>query len=791
MKKSRVQLKLLSLPGIIFMVTGCTNAFNKNLAYQVSATSSASPSPTASTSGDTLTISTVNIAASAQNTQTLVTTINFSSKQSTALISSHCNIATSSGTQTSKPCLCQFKWNEITNGGTVGSSIPHSVNTSVTNVQPGVVLCSAPDLYSTEIVNGTQIKISVVPDNNNPDTGQFTVTPYTYTKNPQNNQTPYTDSEGNFFDNIVRYSCYGTLQRGMSVLNRTEPFPNSNTGITKTILAGTRFCIAKIGGGSSTANCANLPTPDFSAQAYYFNLYTRSLILGRINKNNDGYICPQVTNALNSNGTTGTKLGHWPLDSTFALSVDATTVFNVGVEANSRLSGGETTNVASKCYASNGASSTPDTSTGTNTIISSCLGFAAPVNTDGTCPYFKDSAQKLKPTYRLRRYMAVYPRIFDTDGSPVQQAQAVDTTYVLDRPVRAPATADPLKPYTMLGPKPCPFAYFDHAGITDPNEATTYPPATTTPNYVGTNNPRWDGKNIDGIEFPNFDKKDQSCSTTFPLIMDNGKFTLSTVNIYNGRATSGTSYSPSNYAGSGLRHVYVRPVAPFLPHYEEDTTFQACAPPSFLPQDPPLHFSRDPVSGNVAWCAETYPTQNDSIQSLDPTRAAPAPLQSTVPPTGSVAPYTSHLQKNSASAQCTYTKMTIPSGSTTYLYPSTGYANHPTTQSWENGTGFTSNTCDRNVNIERVDSNTPGLDWAKFPLLAPAGDIEDSTYGIQTNKSYQCLVTYDNNGSKTKTYSPTEGCCSSSSVYVATGKNSSTPATAHLEPDVPCRIPTY
>ena len=206
---------------------------------------------------------------------------------------------------------------------------------------------------------------------------------------------------------------------------------------------------------------------------------------------------------------------------------------------------------------------------------------------------------------------------------------------------------------------------------------------------------------------------------------------------------------------------------------------------------PPLHFSRDPETGNVAWCAEAYPTQNDSIQSLAPTRTAPGPIQSTVPPHPDIAPFTSHLQKNSASSPCTYSKMTVPSGSSSYQYPSTGYANHPASRSWENGTGFTTSTCDRTVNIERTDSNTPGLDWAKFPLLAPATDIEDSTFGIQTNKSYQCLVTYDNNGSKTKKYSPTEGCCSSSSVYVATGKNSATPATAHLEPDIPCRIPTY
>src|SRR5581483_5663293 len=99
------------------------------------------------------------------------------------------------------------------------------------------------------------------------------------------------------------------------------------------------------------------------------------------------------------------------------------------------------------------------------------------------------------------------------NGAPLPQTQATDTILVLDRPVSS-ASANPDKPYTMLGPKPCPFALFDKKGVTGATNST----GGVLAQYAATNNPNWNNTNVDNIQFPNLDSKSPlSCSAVLPV----------------------------------------------------------------------------------------------------------------------------------------------------------------------------------------------------------------------------------------------------------------------------------
>ena len=754
---------LLALP----LLAGCTNSILPSGQSQFSGTlTSASPTPTSSSSSkiDQINISTINIASPTTTTTTTstppVTSIYFNASTSTALISSHCTSGSNNGLN-QKPCSCKFSWIEINPNAGMSSSITRTVQTPVTSVQPNFVTCSAPSVYLSEIVTGTQIAITVIPALNNPDGTQFKVSSSVFTTGNTSITGSFQDSTGHIFDNILHYSCYEKFKRGMSVTSQASTQTNSTTSATATVWLASKFCVSKTsanGTTTATASCPNLSPPDYSAQANYYNLFIRNTELGDISQFNDGYICPYIKESLNSSLTNQA----WPLDSTFALSIGPTSTFSVGVEANTKLStgGNDPTAVSSTCSATTATTTPTAASTSTNSLLQSCLGFAAPVNSNGTCPYFTSASGQIRFTYRLRRYVAIYPRVFDTDGhiSPAIPTQGIDTIYVLDRPVQAPASSNPLQPYTMRGPKPCPSAYFDSKGVTG---------AT---GYLSTSSSNWNNKNVDGIEFPNLDKNDPiagSCSAALP-VLDTTKtfFSILTVN------------STTN---SKFQHQYIRPQQGWTPHYEEDTNFQACAPQALPLVDAPLHFSRDATKQNVAWCTEGYPTQNTNIASLDPTAS------------GTIAPYTSHVAKNSASIPCTATPLTIPT--VKYTYPAVSlpaipaYALHKAVTPWPIGATTHANvTCDRTV-------LTQGLNWTKYPLLAPEADLEAA---ISLDSSYYCSMTYDNNGPKTSKLAastvmttPTTGCCNAASVTVPAAAVGNPPPGAHLEPINPCQPPSY
>ncbi len=743
-------------------LSGCTSSYIGSLPNQLGNVLVNPQVSTTPTAQDKLVISTVSVSSAA----TPVVNIFMDTVKSTTLASAHCNTTSGNNVQTQKPCVCQFSWNEVNPNGGASSSIPRTIQTDVSAVQNNLITCPAPGVYTTEIIDGTQIAVTVVAGPANSDLGTFSVNSVNIIKNTNAVTGSFQDSQGRVFDNIVHYACYQKFTRGMWIQNKIDVRNNTTTGEAVNALFATSFC-------TNPAVCSTLPASDFSSQAYYYNLYIRNSDQGDINLFNDGYVCPTVKESLNSNNTIGTSDLAWPRDETFALSLSPTTTFSVGVVSNSKLENGNNpTASASSCFTANNNGGGGNQ--GSSGIISSCLGFAAKINADGTCPFITDSLGQLRATYRLRRFIALYPRVFDTTGAVLQnQPQSSDTIYVLDRPVKGPVTSDPRKPYTMRGPKPCPFAFFDRKGTT----STFNPP---TPSYVGSSNPKWTGRNIDGIEFPNFDSlpnsSNPSCSSMFPILSKDGThFNMITVN-----KDSPTSFFP---------HLYVRPVQAFSSHYEEDTDFQACALQAIPVKDPPLHFSRDPISGNVAWCAETYPTQNVNVKSLDPpTLPSPTPSSTVIPsiPTGNVSPYTSHTVRNTVSSTCSSTLISLPV-TPNYNYASaagTRYAQHRSTTLWDTRVGDTTvhtadQTCDRTV-------TTAGLAWSLFPLLAPATDIEQS---ISTDSSYMCLVTYDNSGSKTNKATPSDGCCDKSVVKVQTG--STGPSVGHLEPDFNCSIPAY
>jgi hypothetical protein len=241
-----------------------------------------------------------------------------------------------------------------------------------------------------------------------------------------------------------------------------------------------------------------------------------------------------------------------------------------------------------------------------------------------------------------------------------------------------------------------------------------------------------------------------------------------------------------------MQHLYVRPVESWAPHYVEDTSFLACAPQANPMKDPPLHFGRD-SSGNISWCAESYPSQNPNVKDLEP-----------VPSAGDVAPFTSHVEKNSNSAQCSATTIE-PYLTSMPLYSATGAGHHLSTYLQDsipavsgacpgggtlNGANCefgSSQTCDRTV-------QNPDLANTRFPLLAPPKLVESA---IEGDSSYGCTITYDGGQGKTGKYTPTQGCCGGAvQLWSGIAPSGSTDAkllntSAHLEPDAPCQVPQY
>lgn len=680
------------------------------------------------------------------------------------------------------PCLCKFSWVELNTTTNPPTSINHTVTTPLTAVQAVQANCNTPSIWTTNIPDGTQVGVTLVPASGNPNS--FTVNQYKYTKG-QNPQTgDFNDSLGNSYIDILRYTCYDQRQRGVGLTSRaynwTSPYTVNGTALPAfNYYSASKYCLQLNNGSMPVTQGCNSMQPTYSAQSYYYNLYIRDTQVGDINSGNSAFVCPMVNQGL-STTSGGTTAKYWPLDSTFALSLVKTAQFTLGVTTNSVTSNvNDPSSVTTYCDGSTAKPGSP------NSLIGGCLGFAAPANSDGTCPVLNDSSGNPLYTYRLRRYYALYPSIWDTNGNWISnQQQLIDAVYVVDRPVTAPspsASASP-SPYTMLGPKPCPFAWFDKTGVTNNGIPAVY--ATPLPGYLATNNSGglnsfgWAGQNntgvnVDGTQFPNMDSAltgAQTCSAALPLPdASMSKITLGTVN-------------PSN-PDPRLKQRFVRPISPWSAHYEEDLSFKACAPLSNHFVDPPLHFAQTVENGitNTSWCAEVYPTQNPYTAALDPPVPVPGAVPARSAPTGLVRNFTSHIVKGlAAAAACTPdTSPSSPAKATTIS--GTQLASHtnddPAGLPGSHYTaGQANETCDRTVT-----SATNGIAYPQFPMLAPDTDVEAA---MQNDPSFSCLITYDGGSANASSLvgksSPGGGCCAN--------VNSTT---AHMEPSTGCQQPTY
>lgn len=741
----------------VLMSFSCTNTRSKS-AVNLSSTSQVKEEPAATpTDGSVFKISSVRVDPPARaSTGQIVdqATIFLDNRQvpKGSAITDFCQGSTDSA-PSAKPCTCQFAWDETNLSSIPVVIVPHVVQTTVSLVQPTLIACNVPDIYAEEIPDGTTVRLSIKAAPGN--TTGFNGPTASYKKGPAAERGDFQDALGHSFVNIVRYACYDKRKRGISIKNKIiERTSGDLDPIPRRVPLANTFCAQKAS-GQITGGCQSqqFESPNFTAQSYYYNLYIRDSESGGINPGNSNFVCPLVRESLGDRGSVGSQGKYWPLDSSFALSLGRTPDFNVGVVANTHTSNGaDPTSKPSSCDGPEAAASAG--TTGSGTLVHSCLGFASKPKSDGTCPVLLDEKGKAKPTFRLRRFIALYPPVFDTNGETLKEPQATDTIYVIDRPVKSP---NPNKTYTMLGPKPCPFAYFDTKGV-----------ALGSPLYVSTSNPAWAGKNIDGIEFPRADSLN-SCSAVLPILSpDQKKFTLTTINAGN--------HNPK------FRRMFIRPIEKeWAPHYEEDTDFQACAPLSEPFLDPPLHFAKD-TSGNIAYCAEAYPTQNDNLGVLDPGLV------------GNVPPFTSHLSKNTLSNACRSTSITIPRNEVGVdVYPVAGPARHPHLVADTDFVGvslFLDQTCDRTVINETSGGQNPGTSL-KFPLLATAGGIEAA---IIRDKTYSCSITFDEGGTKSRNgKTPKQGCCGENSFVWSNPDEfliHRSPA-GHMEPDKPCLPPEY
>lgn len=733
-------------------------------------------------------------------------TVFFNPEKSAYKLSSACNL-NDNAVSVNRPCLCEFSWTEVNENSGLSERVNRNVKTSITTIQDYAAKCNTPSVYSTEIKNGTNILVKVIKDTENPST--LAMDGFSFKKTSGADIADFRTQEGSALINIHRYSCYEKVSKDFTLTNKTQSVTDEDGTPIKMVLASS-FCAGKTsanGSSGSVAGCENNTSLKNSAQSNYYDLYIPSTDAGGFNLENDRYACPVVKETLNSSGGIGDQAKPWPMDTTFALSKGKTAQFTIGVEAPSVLSIGQDPSTGpTSCEAAavtGGIDQVKGDAPGTSSGISSrCLGFAAKPKKAGTCPKFIDSEGRARNTYRLRRYVALYPPEFDAAGEVIPGPRGANFVYVLDRPVRS---GNPDQPYTMAGPKPCPAAYFDHSGTLNRGPAQLYHSQGLKgrPAYAGTINEDWNGKNVDGIAFPNQDWPSQnSCAATLPRVTYSNQgdplyVTLATTHPSNLNNTTGKVHTIDLGGGKQIKldKVYVRPMKAWAPHYVEDTEFQACAPVSDPFIDAPLHFAKD-ETGNVSWCTVSYPTQNDAVAALD--RKHDFTPGDAIP--GYVKPYTSPVVKNSASAECTATPLTLPEGypnfgsngfpaaygSCSSSNDTRGAARHPAGTFVDfDGSGravCAPKTCDRTV----VHSGSGGSKI--IPLVAPPQDIEKAIR--RDSSSYGCNITYDGGRGKVGR-SPAGGCCAAPSVTLPSGGVGGPFDAAHLEPDQPCLTPDY
>lgn len=468
---------LLLALSMLVLLEGCTNARRKSA--NVSASKVLITAPLVE---GVFTITTLSVPSGSSQIQ-----VNFSSAAGQPSLLNFCNgspdpVAGGSPGET-RACACSFSWSEINaNNGTAIAYTRTAYSDVVAPVQAYRGNCTLPSAWTSgEIAEGTRVMVKIVPGVGNP--VGMTMNPKEIRKGTELDQFDFTDSEGRGFVNVHRYSC---LQKPTSVglirskvptnpvatiePSRYSPASSWQQAPSFSLKASsaTDFCIGgRDPAGSNGACPLGTSARDVGAQSFYFSMYLPSTNLGRISYENipNGVYCPQVRETLR----TPSVASAWPLDTHFALAKSKSSEFSVPIEARAVLRTADPNTAPTSCVGS---------ASGGNAVISNqCMGWASKPNSDGTCNAFRDQSGTLRQTYRLRRYIARMPDRFKETGK-VDRRVNFDEIYVLDRPIDG--SPDPLKPYTMAGPKPCPFAYYDHSGVTGEASASTrylYSPA--------------------------------------------------------------------------------------------------------------------------------------------------------------------------------------------------------------------------------------------------------------------------------------------------------------------------
>lgn len=716
-------------------------------------------------------------------------------------------------------CECEYTWSEFNQ--TTSLPIVRKVKTKILSMDSNTITCNgpSPSVYANEIGEQTEIRLKVIPKESN--SVRFESETQVFFKKHSGEAPDFLDSNGRGFSNIFRYTCFEIAKKGELKSLLTSNQSNNGEFDGDLTANASKFCTSSDRNeGDSRDQCKADPNLLDSSQSYYYNLYTQQGDLR--SSNNLKYICPGVAESLKGPVSPGEQDRLWPLDTSFALAQRYSVDYPVPVEAPSVLGVEGNSNTApTKCSTGipneNGLPSQAS-SADPNSISTQCIGFAKLPQPDGSCPVIKDpnlsdgDPKKYRRTYRLRRYIAQYPTSFKAGGKVLEQANATDTIYVLDREVSHSGNQTLSQPprYTMAGPKPCNFAYYDHSGATEQSPKNIHGTRHSgRPAYIATNSELWSGRSIDGVAFPNQDifdpdpfRKKMSCSAALPVINYDASGRAQNVSIATSHAQNRSSVNIGGGKSIPLGKVWIRPqMDPWAPHYVEDKDFQACAPKSVdnndVPKifDPPLHFAQNKW-GNVAWCAAAYPTQNGLVNALDQAAGREdyqvGYLQLFTSPTKKRASQGGHCSASpppTDNLPLSYPTVTSThdfdlSTSASPISEQAGVARHSEKHLiYQNGGDrfYASQTCDRTIR-----EDVPN-DYYFFPLQADPEHIEKMLFDDPT---YACQVTADQGEGLSGKFSPQSGCCAN--VQVRTdrtlmSKPNSTQdfqKTAHMQPDV-------
>lgn len=529
------------------------------------------------------------------------------------------DVCTLSSDPASATCFCRFQWDD--SSLPAGSDRTRIAETPIRGTASNQFSpqCAMTPAYASEITKNTVISISIFSRD-----GQTTVpvqsNVYAKTKSDElyGQEIAYSS-----FRNVQRYTCTRKFKKGMSIRSAQAAFSTSSQTEIKTYAAN-RFCYV-VADGTSTGRASSQdkansftfspppggsstgelhceggdPALDYSGQGYLFNLYlTANEVSSTSYIENDNYQC-SVDKSNNQ---------FYPLDSQFRLAAQSTKDLTKPVVAQSCLGDQNGSCVLTvSTYNSPGCDNSANGSESTKGgIVRRCLGWAAPREIDGSCRTIsvKNGSQTAQPvkTYPLRRFVAMYPYVYDVNGRPVPMVDAslnsgnqlapsvlYDEVYVLDRPVGNSG-------FSMRGALPCPQSYYD-------SSRKEYYPSFLTSTALSSGQ-SFLGRNIDGVQLPNIDANASSgvagsCSALMPVAEydSNGRGR----NL--GLATLGANVSPR------LKEAFTAPIQPFSPVYHEDTSFQACAPESTQYSDPYLVMS----DNGAQWCAMVTPNFSEDL----------------------------------------------------------------------------------------------------------------------------------------------------------------------------------